>query len=380
MEIPSLLLSEINEGNVVLMLGAGASMESRDSKGQRAPSSNELGKKLADKFLGGEFKRYPLSQISEYAISESNLYDVQEFIRDLFEPLEPSKAHWLLPAFSWRGLATTNYDLLVEKAYSNKSDRQQNVVPFIDNTDRIDQKMRKPNSLAYLKLHGCITRIANTKCPLILTPDQFLEYEEGRKRVFDMFIQWANERPIVFIGYGLQDPNFRSIITNVSKQQGTLKPRAYMVTPDFNPIEARMWEKKHITMISGTFEELLTAADSKLTSPFRVLKKTIPTETLAITERFTKRDVVLNDNCIQFLNTDVDYVKAIKATKQVNPKDFYKGINPGWSAIEQNLDVRRGLVDAILSDHFLDDKTVMDDLQFIVVKNTSSSNCMGCHP
>ncbi|MCK4815178.1 SIR2 family protein, partial [bacterium] len=190
----------------------------------------------------------------------------------------------------------------------------------------------------------------------------------GRDRVFSMFIDWACERPVVFVGYDLKDPNFRSIIINISKQQGELRPRYYMVTPDVNPIEVRMWEKKHITMLSGTFEDFLTTADSKLASPFRGLKKTVLTGNLAITERFIKKDVVLNDNCIQFLNTDVDYVKAVITTKQINPKDFYKGINPGWSAIEQNLDIRRGLVDTILSDYFLDGNTIMDNLQFIVVK------------
>lgn len=367
MEIPSVLLSDIREGNVVLMLGAGASTESMDSKQHKAPSSIELGKKLADKFLGGKFKNYSLGQISEYAINEAGLQTVQQYIYDIFEPLEPSKSHYLLPAFIWRGIATTNYDLLVEKAYRDKS-IQQKIVPFIDNSDMVDEKLRNPKALAYLKLHGCITRIANARCPLILTPDQFAEYEEGRKRVFSMFIEWACERPIVFVGYKLQDPNFRTIITNISKQQGAFRPRYFMVTPDIDPIEARAWEQKHITMLSGTFEDFLTTADSQLTGSLRILKKTPSTENFTITERFIKKDVVLNDNCTQFLTNDVDYIKAVKATKQIDPKDFYKGINPGWSAIEQRLDVRRGLVDTILSDHFLVDKTVMDNLQFIVVK------------
>jgi len=342
-------------------------MESIDSNRRKAPSSQELGKKLADRFLGGKFKNYSLGQISEYAISEAGLQTVQQYICDIYEPLEPSKSHYLLPTFRWRGLATTNYDLLVEKAYRNKSIQQQ-VVPFIDNSDMVDDKLRDSNALAYLKLHGCITRIANERCPLILTPDQFAEYEEGRKRVFSMFIDWACERPVVFVGYKLQDPNFRSIITNISKQQGKLRPRYFMVTPEVDPIEARAWEQKHITMLSGTFEDFVTTADSKLKSPFRGLKKTELTGNIAITERFIKKDVVINNNCIQFMNIDVDYVKAVKITKQINPKDFYKGINPGWSAIEQNLDVRRGLVDTIISDHFLDDRTVMENLQFIVVK------------
>jgi hypothetical protein len=202
MEIPPILLSDINEGRVVLMLGAGASMESADAKGRKAPSSGDLGKMLSDQFLGGKFKTSSLGQISEYAISESDLYCVQEFIKEIFESLVPSKTHCLLPTFGWRGLATTNYDLLVEKAYSS-TESQYKLIPFIDNSDRVDEKSRSLNSLPYLKLHGCITRIANEKCPLILTPDQFAQYEEGRKNVFSMFVQWACEYPIVFVGYKL---------------------------------------------------------------------------------------------------------------------------------------------------------------------------------
>jgi hypothetical protein len=42
MEIPEALLTQISEGRVVLLLGAGASLDAQTSDGKKAPSTNEL--------------------------------------------------------------------------------------------------------------------------------------------------------------------------------------------------------------------------------------------------------------------------------------------------------------------------------------------------
>src|SRR5689334_15120599 len=118
MEIPEFLITQVREGKIVLFLGSGASMDATDTKGKKPPSATSLADMLAHRFLGGKYKGYPLNQIAEYAISESDLGTVQAFIRDIFAPFEPSKAHELMTTFRWYGLATTNYDQIIEKAYS----------------------------------------------------------------------------------------------------------------------------------------------------------------------------------------------------------------------------------------------------------------------
>ena len=90
---------------------------------------------LADKFLGGDFRNLPLNQISELAISEADLTTVQDFIRKIFEKLEPTAAHLLMCTFRWWAIATTNFDLLVERAYQ-KGKAVQIPVPFVENGDR----------------------------------------------------------------------------------------------------------------------------------------------------------------------------------------------------------------------------------------------------
>src|SRR6266487_797984 len=101
MELPPQLQAQIADGRAVLFLGAGASLGAMDAKKNHPPSGTQLAEKLADKFLGGKFRTYPLNQVAEYAISESDLGTVQGYIKEIFEPFEPTSAHLLLPTFRW---------------------------------------------------------------------------------------------------------------------------------------------------------------------------------------------------------------------------------------------------------------------------------------
>jgi hypothetical protein len=132
-DLPPHLIAEIEAGNVVLMLGAGASLGSINSKGQRPPNAFQLGKAIAERFLPAGYDSKPLNQIAEYAISETDLFTVQSFIWDVFEAFTPTPSHITMASFRWRGIATTNYDTLVEQAYHNNSKAPQHIAPFINN-------------------------------------------------------------------------------------------------------------------------------------------------------------------------------------------------------------------------------------------------------
>lgn len=157
MEIPSILETQVQQGKVVLILGAGASKEARDDKDRTPPNGSQLGRMLADKFLGGKHKDLMLSQIAEYAISESDLIQVQEYIREVFQAFKPTEAHKLMCSFTWHGLATTNYDRLIEEAYRTTARAAQVPKPFIENGDRVEENLKDPRSVPLLKLHGCIS-------------------------------------------------------------------------------------------------------------------------------------------------------------------------------------------------------------------------------
>lgn len=368
MELPAILETQIQQGKVVLVLGAGASKEARDDKGKTPPNGTQLGRMLADKFLGGQHKEFSLSQIAEHAISESDLIQVQEFIREVFQDFKPTEAHRLMCSFTWHGLATTNYDRLIEEAYRTTPEARQIPKPFIENGDRVEDNLKDPRAVSLLKLHGCISRTANSECPLILTTDQYVEYEKGRSRIFGQLRGWAYELPIVFVGQSLQDPDLRKILLELVSQ-AEKRPRYYIVAPDFDSIEERFWETKKITPIRSTFGDFLRQLDSRIPKQFRGLAVHTNRLPSPIVERFRTASGTLSLACEQFLEIDVEYVKAVMPAERVSPGNFYKGMNPGWSAIEQNLDVRRHLTDTILADHFLiDEAEHRPSIEVILVK------------
>ena len=105
MKIPNFLETQIREGKVVLFLGAGASLDAKDSHGNKPPDWKKLVEMLSDRFLGGKFKDLPLNQIGEYAISESDLTTVQEYIREIFASFQPTPTHYLMCKIPWWGIA-----------------------------------------------------------------------------------------------------------------------------------------------------------------------------------------------------------------------------------------------------------------------------------
>ena len=59
-DIPSFLLSQVQEGAAILFLGAGASRDAVTPSGAKAPTTMGLRDLLSDKFLGGGYKTLSL--------------------------------------------------------------------------------------------------------------------------------------------------------------------------------------------------------------------------------------------------------------------------------------------------------------------------------
>lgn len=369
MDIPDFLIQQIRERKAVIFLGAGASRDTLGKGGKKCPTTGELIEKLSTRFLGGKYKTSSLSQVAELAISETNLMEVQTFVSDLFEGLQPSPAHLKLPRFDWYGLATTNYDLLVEEAFRAPGAKGQTLRPFIETTDRVDENLKDPNNVLYIKLHGCITRINNPACPLILTTDQYIDHRDGRGRLFDIFRDWGYEHPIIFVGQSLQDPDLRAIIGYLSQEIGANRPRYYLVAPDADDTLGRFWETKRITVLKGSFADFMVTLDASIPEAFRHVALAFTTRREHEIERKFRVKTTLSKSTLQFLNDDVDYINALNSTPHVRPEDFYKGYSTGFGAIEQNLDVRRKPVDEILTDYVLEDpEKPQEELKFVLVK------------
>lgn len=370
MDIPDYLEQQLKEGKVALCLGSGASLEARDAKGKGPPTGRILAELLANKFLGGKYKDSPLAQVAEYAISESDLGQVQSFIRDLLEGLQPTAAHLAMTTFPWYGIATTNYDRLIERAYEQSKNAVQDVRPLIENGDKVEENLRDASNILLLKLHGCINRTSNGSCPLILTPDQYLQYRDCRSRLFDHLTNWSYEHPLLFIGHSLEDSDLRAVLLEVMKV-GAMRPRSFIVSPDIDGIKSRFWEGRKVTPIKGTFDEFIAELEKRIPTHVRALGTyKSPATVHPIADKFKRTGIALTKATAQFLDVDADYVSTGTKTEFLEPALFYHGVNKAFSAIEQDLDVRRRLADTVLADHFLADgnSNPSEALEMILIK------------
>src|SRR5690606_12225325 len=136
MTIPNPLIEQIKQGQVVLFLGAGASFGAEHPENKKIPLGSTLSDMLVEKFLTEDYKGTPLQYVAEIAVSEYNLNELQKYIYDIFEPFQPSEVHKKIPKFVWKSIITTNYDFLIERAYSTNGSLQK-LSKFIKNGERV---------------------------------------------------------------------------------------------------------------------------------------------------------------------------------------------------------------------------------------------------
>jgi hypothetical protein len=78
--LPNNLQTEITNGDVVLLFGAGASLTAKKGGDKWMPSIAKLTELIADRFLDEDARKYSLDLCAEYAIGEAGLLEVQNFI------------------------------------------------------------------------------------------------------------------------------------------------------------------------------------------------------------------------------------------------------------------------------------------------------------
>lgn len=353
MGIPPALVEAIKQGEAALFLGSGASRDAKDALGNPSLTGKELGVELAERFLGGQHSSSPLQEIADFAINEGGCDRVHEYIRQRFENLEPTDAHKLIPDFRWYGIATTNYDLLVERAYRDHVNPIQDPVPFISDDDALDARLRNPKSMPFIKLHGCITRSTDPRCPLILSTDTYINHKENRLRIFNRFTDWGYEHPILFVGHSLADMDIRLILNQLT-DLGVKRPPYYLVLPDIDDIAERFWNSRRVFSVRMTFSQLMCELSSHISSSFSRVIVSRGAGTPAHLLTFPVPLIRLSDTALEYLATDLEYVGGLQSLDVLSPRDFYRGLNKGWTAIQRDYDVRRGLEDDILLEHLID--------------------------
>lgn len=341
-QIPPYIAERIAEGKSVLFLGAGASYGALDSHGQAVSiSGRDIAQALSDKFLGGKRSKDPLAKVADYAISEAGLTDVQHFLRHILEPLQPASFHKVIAKFRWRAIVTTNYDLLIERAYEQTPERLQDPVPVIRNSDW-KRALETPNSIPIIKLHGCISQSGDISVPLVISNEQYLKYRHGRERLSITFQELAKDYPVLFCGYEIADPHIQAVLFGL--EEDTIgRPQYLAVNPAFDGFDERHWAKHRVTVLPIKYEAFIQGIDRSTPEPARRLGALFAghsgslSKWLLVGKSPSKGVEAIISGQLEHISNDLN-------TEAASAERFYRGDSASWGAIKERLDFQRSVV------------------------------------
>jgi len=353
LDIPSALIDAIKEQRAVLFLGAGASHDAKHPKGEAIPQGDRLRDLICDRFLGGKLKQRPLSAVAAMAANEAGLAGFQSYIHDLFMPFEPANYHLMVPQFRWRAVATTNLDLIIERAYVHAPNRLQNLVKTVKDGDSFDIRLnREADPVGFYKLHGCIDFYTDLSIPLILGSEQYASYEVNRSRFYNRFRDLGSEYPVIFAGYSISDPHVQKILFDLTDP--TIgRPPYYLVSPGLTDVEVRYWASHRVIVVDAKFEDFLRALDQTIPVVSRALRISIGGGDLTIRKHYRVAQASEPSSVANYLATDATHVHSALIGPRQDPTKFYHGYDNGWGCILQNLDTRRTFSDSVLVDAVL---------------------------
>lgn len=250
-DVPAPLLEAYAEGKCGIFIGAGLSM------GAGLPNWFQLLRLLIDRGEDAGMMTKAKADDCRQLADDSSKYlmlaeelrevlgtDFKTAIEEIFgnSDLEPTETHCQLPVLKKnRFIITTNYDMLIERAFASAMQFRQGYKYYEAHALLRDLYQRR---FFLLKAHGDAQTAAEE---IVLTDKDYRRllysepgYQSALQSIFTMY-------SVIFLGSSLQDPELRLLLTyvNAAFPQGGIPHYALMTTDDAGETERRRWGKDY---------------------------------------------------------------------------------------------------------------------------------------
>lgn len=209
---PESLVQDINSGKCVLFVGAGVSQSSPAN----LPNWIGLLWKLLDWCDRQKIEIPKRTEIEESIQSSKDLpiiadritnkmgeKGLERFLRETFDVHNHTPVHELIPFLPFAAVITTNFDKLIETAFS-KVGRPS---PSTPTNLEADSTVWFRN-FHVMKLHGTFDNIPS----IVLGKNGFRELIRGNEAIRQYLYTMFNKNTILFIGYSLSDPDLEYVL------------------------------------------------------------------------------------------------------------------------------------------------------------------------
>lgn len=241
---PKPLLQDIVENRCIPIIGAGFSKNAELPRIVEMPDWKQLGERFAK--LGEYDADDPLDAISNFTHTYKRPKTVGELkkllhINDL--NVKPGTAHLSFAKLPFTTIITTNFDSLLEKAYEQVGKSYETIIEEAQLS--VDYSETTGKVTRILKIHGDFSNPDR----LIITEE---DYDTFRDRYPLMSTHIANlliTKTPLFIGYSLNDPDFRGIWETIRSRLGDNVRQAYALVPRTTPTIVTRFDRRGVRAI-----------------------------------------------------------------------------------------------------------------------------------
>jgi len=211
---------ELVAGNAAYFVGAGISIDSS------LPDWGGLIKPFTDKIGIRDLKGKDLTLMAQYVINEETGNRgpfINAISRKLRKNFLPNAYHDAIAKTNLKTIWTTNYDNLLEKAFSNSTID----IKFSDESISRDVP---DNQVEIIKMHGCIYN--SNRDDIVITQSDYEDFLFKKPAIAQRLRLDLLQKSFLFIGYGYGDSNIKNIITEARRLAGNNTRQHYLITKD----------------------------------------------------------------------------------------------------------------------------------------------------
>ena len=240
-EVPPALVQAIRAGECVLFIGSGL------STGAGLPSWNALIRRLADEMGVAAGAHETVDFFLDVAQVYRQRFGPERLSQAIAEHFggafgTPTLAHYLLMSLGVHYVVTTNYDSLLERTLTAL---RRDPIKVVQETDIA--KTGQLTAQFVVKFHGD----ADAPGTLVLSRDDYEDFFDDRPAMASLLEGLLLNQTFFFVGYSLNDPNFRQIYSRIARILKASKRAAFATTFDSGPsqLASQTWESKNLRIL-----------------------------------------------------------------------------------------------------------------------------------
>ena len=241
---PKPLLEDLVNGRWLPVIGAGMSLNAKLPPLAKMPLWPELGKSFADELLD-----YSPTSVLDGISAYEHEFGRARLIERLAELLhvtraQPGSAHKEFCTLPFDIVCTTNFDFLLESQYDLERQDNRTAHPVVDE-DQLSINIGTAGTLL-LKLHGDVRHPKR----LVVTEADYDGFLTNYPLIATYLANLLITKTAVFIGYSLDDPDFRQIWQLVASRLGKTRRMAYAIMVNARPGDIARFERRGVKVVN----------------------------------------------------------------------------------------------------------------------------------